>query len=174
MLDLGIIDPTGRFNKPQRPTPKILSRMSECGGESAFILAKSPNRIVFISQRDIRQFQLAKAAVRAGIKILQQKLGISDGDIEQILLAGAFGNYLRPKSALRTGLLPNIEAEKIIFIGNAALSGAQMTLLSSQWRKKAKSLAKKIHYIELTGEKNFQQSFADSMGFNHEHRSIRA
>ena len=165
MLELEIVEPTGRFGKPQKILPKILTRMTECQGEQAFILAKSPQHVVFIGQRDIRQFQLAKGAIRAGIKILQEKLGISDEDIERIYLAGAFGNFLRPQSALRTGLLPNVKCEKITFIGNAALSGAEMILQSSQWRKKAKSLTKKIHYIELANEKSFQQIFAESMGF---------
>jgi uncharacterized 2Fe-2S/4Fe-4S cluster protein (DUF4445 family) len=163
MLELGVIDSTGKFSKSPKAGQKILSRIIEYEGEPAFILAKDAERMVVITQRDIRQFQLAKAAIRAGIKILQQKLGIGDEDIEQVLLAGAFGNFLRPTSALRTGVLPNVEIEKIKFIGNAALSGAEMVLLNSRWRKRAKQLAKKIKYIELAGDKDFQQVFAQSM-----------
>ncbi|MBA7674952.1 hypothetical protein ES703_83180 [subsurface metagenome] len=108
---------------------------------------------------------LAKAAIRTGIKLLQKKIGLKDHDIKQILLAGAFGNYIRRESALRIGLLPDVPAERIRFIGNAACSGAQMILLNSALRAEAKQLARKIKYIEIAHEPDFQTIFADSMAF---------
>jgi len=118
-----------------------------------------------LTQQDIREVQLAKAAIRAGIKLLQKKFGLVDDDIKQILLAGAFGNYIRRESALRIGLLPAIAAERIHFVGNAASSGAQIILLSSRARQKAKELARKIEYVEIAHEPDFQAVFADSMSF---------
>ena len=109
--------------------------------------------------------QLAKGAIRAGIKLLQQKVGLEDSGIKRILLAGAFGNYIRRRSALRIGLLPAVEAERIRFVGNAAAAGAQMILLSRQARDHARALAKKIVYVEIAHEPGFQDVYADSMSF---------
>ena len=109
--------------------------------------------------------QLAKAAIRAGIMLLQNKMGIADGDIEHIFLAGAFGNYIRRESALRIGLLPDIPVERIIFVGNAAGSGAQMTLLSSQARELARKLADEIEYIEIAHDPEFMNVYTDAMMF---------
>jgi len=173
MLDLGIIDATGRFAEPktleQKLPPAIFARLVELNSESAFVLAQDENsneRPVFLSQKDIRQMQLAKGAIRAGIKLLQQKIGLEDSDIKRILLAGAFGNYIRRESALRIDLLPMVEVERIHFIGNAAAAGAQMALLSRQCRDKAGRLASKIEYVEIAHEPGFQDVYADSMLFN--------
>jgi uncharacterized 2Fe-2S/4Fe-4S cluster protein (DUF4445 family) len=172
MLDLGIIDTTGRFVGPGTLEGKlpqtIFSRIVKLNSEPVFILAPSSNvneRPVFLSQKDIRQMQLAKGAIRTGIILLQKKLGLRGSDIEHILLAGAFGNYIRKESALRIGLLPAVDVEKIRFIGNAAASGAQMILLSRHCRDKARELARQIEYIEIAHEPDFQDVFADSMLF---------
>ena len=173
MLDLGIIDSTGRFTNPETSKDKlpqtILSRIVKLDSEPAFILAPASNnndRPVFLSQKDIRQVQLAKGAIRTGIILLQKKLDLKGPDIEHVLLAGAFGNYIRKESALRIGLLPAVEVEKIRFIGNAAASGAQMILLSRHCRDKAHELARRIEYVEIAHEPDFQDVFADSMLFN--------
>jgi len=172
MLDLGIIDATGRFVEPQKLKdklpPTIFSRIIEQDGQLAFCLYRAANvseRKVFLTQRDIRQMQLAKAAIRAGIRLLQKRIGLEDYEIEHILLAGAFGNYIRKESALRIGLLPTVPVEKIRFVGNAAASGARMILVSRQCRDKARELAGKIEYIEIAHELEFQDVYADSMLF---------
>ncbi len=165
LLDLGIIDQSGRFVKPENLkdhlSAKILSRMIEQNSQPAFRLADK----VVLTQKDIREVQLAKAAIRAGMKLLQKKIGIEDDDIKQILLAGAFGNYIRRESALRIGLLPDVPAERIVLVGNAAASGAQIILLSSQFRTQARKLARKIEYIEIAHEEEFESVFTDSMSF---------
>ncbi|MCK4752427.1 MAG: DUF4445 domain-containing protein [Planctomycetes bacterium] len=165
LLDLGIIDPTGKFTKPEKLSPAILSRIIEQDGKLVFVLADSTEGKVILTQKDIRQVQLAKAAIRAGIKLLQKKLGLTDCDIKQILLAGAFGNYIRRESALRIGLLPDVPVECIRFVGNAASSGAQMVLLSQQWREKACQLAKNIQYVEIAHEAEFSDIYTDCMLF---------
>jgi uncharacterized 2Fe-2S/4Fe-4S cluster protein (DUF4445 family) len=172
MLDLGVIDRTGRFVEPANIKPKvppaISARVTEEEGQPVFRLAGAANdseRPVFLTQKDIRQMQLSKGAIRAGIRLLQQRIGLEDSDIRQILLAGAFGNYIRRESALRIGLLPAVAAERIRFVGNAAASGAQMILLSRDCRDQARELARKIEYIEIAHEPNFQDVFADSMSF---------
>jgi len=170
MLELGIIDLTGRFAEPAnlrgKLSPAILSRISEQQGEPAFVLSESNSAgKIFLRQKDIRETQLAKAAIRAGIKLLQKRIGLEDDDIEHILLAGAFGNYIRKESALRIGLLPDVPLERIVFVGNAASSGARMALVSQQYRDKARELAGRIEYIEIAHEPEFQDVFADSILF---------
>ena len=176
LLDLGIIDRTGRFAEPAdlktKLPPAIFSRIIEREGQPAFSLTGAANRAanaserpVLLTQRDIRETQLAKAAIRAGIKLLQQKIGLEDADIKQVLLAGAFGNYIRPASALRIGLFPEVGPERIHFIGNAAASGAQMILVSRQCRDQAHELARKIEYVEIAHQPNFHDVFTDSLLF---------
>jgi uncharacterized 2Fe-2S/4Fe-4S cluster protein (DUF4445 family) len=167
LLNLGIVDATGRFVETAslegKLSPALLSRITEQDGQPAFVLDDSQK--VILTQADIRQVQLAKAAIRAGIILLERKLGISHGDIEQIFLAGAFGNYIRAESALRLKLLPDVPTERIRFVGNAASSGAQMILLSRHCREKAKQLARKIEYVEIAHQQDFQSTFADCMAF---------
>ena len=171
LLDLSIVDATGRFADPGRLGDKlpaaIASRVCEQEGEPAFMLAQGEDgkEKVVLTQKDIREVQLAKAAIRAGIKLLQKKIGLKDDDIEQILLAGAFGNYIRRESAQRIGLLPNVPIERVRFVGNAAASGAQMILVCRQCREKAKEIARKIKYVEIAHEAEFQAVFAESMRF---------
>ena len=169
MLELGVIDRTGKFTDlanlaPDSLAPAIAARITEAAGQPAFILAagKTP---VMLTQKDIREMQLGKAAIRAGIKLLQEKLGVEDADIERIYLAGAFGNYIRPANAKRIGLLPDVPLERIQSIGNAAAIGAQMALISSHCRKAAGELARKIQYVEIAHEPKFQDVYADCMFF---------
>jgi len=170
MLDLGIINETGRFTDPKelenKLPPAIFSRIIELNGQPAFRLAGAASSPVFLSQKDIRQMQLAKGAIRAGIKLLQQKIGLEDSGVKRVLLAGAFGNYIRRESALRIGLLPAVQIEKIHFVGNAAAAGAQMILLRGNCRDQARELARKIEYVEIAHELDFQMVFAESMSFN--------
>ncbi len=169
MLELGIIDKTGRFAEKaalaDNLSETLMSRLVERNGRPAFILAQNRKGEVFLDQRDIREVQLAKAAIRAGIKLLQKRLGLADADIEQVFLAGAFGNYIRKESALRTGLLPQLAAERIHSVGNAACSGAMLTLVSSHYRDTAKDLAGRIEYVEIAHEPGFQDVFTDAMFF---------
>jgi uncharacterized 2Fe-2S/4Fe-4S cluster protein (DUF4445 family) len=161
LLDLGLIDTTGRYTSPAELPLAIVSRICQKQGEHAFRIDGK----VILTQKDIREVQLAKAAIRAGIRLLQKKVGIEDDDIKQVLLAGAFGNYIRRESALRIGLLPSLPPERIHFIGNAAASGAEMILLSQRCRTQAEELARKIEYVEIAHQPEFQDIFADSMMF---------
>jgi uncharacterized 2Fe-2S/4Fe-4S cluster protein (DUF4445 family) len=169
LCELGVIDATGRFvergSLNHLPDP-IVSRIIEHRSQPAFCLAHDRNTsrpTVILTQRDIREMQLAKAAIRAGSRILLNKLGLRDSDIASVMLAGAFGNYIRPYSAIRIGLLPDVPLDRIQFVGNAAASGAQMLLLSDQCRERASQLARKIRYIEIAHEKDFADIFADAM-----------
>jgi uncharacterized 2Fe-2S/4Fe-4S cluster protein (DUF4445 family) len=124
LLNLGIINETGRFVAPDkiqnRLPANILSRIIKQDNQPAFCIAENAEQKVILTQADIRQLQLAKAAIQTGVKLLQKKAALKDSDIKQVLLAGAFGNYIRKESALRIGLLPNVPPERIHFVGNAA------------------------------------------------------
>jgi uncharacterized 2Fe-2S/4Fe-4S cluster protein (DUF4445 family) len=173
MLELGVIDRTGRFGEPAKLKhdlpPAIFSRIAERDGQPSFVLAAATSdseQPVFLTQQDIRQMQLAKGAIRAGIRLLQRQIGLEDTDVKHVLLAGAFGNYIRPQSALRIGLLPTVGVERIRSIGNAAASGAQMILLSRGCREQARKLARGMEYVEIAHEPDFQMVFAESMWFD--------
>jgi uncharacterized 2Fe-2S/4Fe-4S cluster protein (DUF4445 family) len=168
LTQLKVIDSSGRFLDPQNLShlsKSIFSRIIQINGQPAFMIAEDHENKVFISQKDIRQIQLAKAAIRTGIELLLQKLGIKQRDIKQIYLAGAFGNFIRIESALKIGLLPDIHQQAFHFIGNAASSGAQLILLYSNYRQKAQILAQKTDYVEIAYEKNFETLFTQFMAF---------
>ena len=174
MLDLGIVDYTGRFCETEDLDPMlsdlIRRRLITHNNEPAFVLAGNYTNnqweeAIFLTQKDIRQMQLAKAAIRAGIELLLKKAKTDTGGIQQLLLAGAFGNYIQKKSAVRIGLLPAIPLEKIHFVGNAAGSGAQMALISQKARKMAKKLAEKIDYMEIAHQTEFQMVFSEFLLF---------
>jgi uncharacterized 2Fe-2S/4Fe-4S cluster protein (DUF4445 family) len=120
---------------------------------------------ITITQADIREVQLAKAAIRTGIDILIDKLNVKIKDIDQIYLAGAFGNYLNIENAIKIKLLPEIDMKKIRSIGNSAGSGAKLILQSNSAKADAIKLAKKIEYIDLATLESFQDEFINNMNF---------
>jgi uncharacterized 2Fe-2S/4Fe-4S cluster protein (DUF4445 family) len=119
-----------------------------------------------LCQKDVREVQLAKAAISAGISILMKELKITPSDVEGVFVAGAFGNHLNGKDAVELGLLPDMEPEKVKFIGNAALSGALAVLLSEEARLKAESLPGKVRYVEISGREDFQDVFIKNLPFH--------
>ncbi len=170
LVELGIVEASGRMvtadEMQGKLGEKILARLCEVNGEPAFLVAGSAGgQAVYFTQKDVRETQLSKAAIRAGIKLLQAEAGIGDDELDQVLLAGAFGNYIRRSSACRIGLLPDIQHEKIVYIGNAASSGAQMVLLSSSCRRMACRVVSEIEYIEIAHKPDFQMVFAECLMF---------
>ena len=123
------------------------------------------NHPIVITQRDIRELQLAKGAMLAGIRIMLDFLGVKSEDIYEVLLAGAFGNYVRARSAMGIGLLPAFPRAKIRQVGNAAGSGARMALLSRVAYKEAVRIAERIDHIDLARTPDFQLQFIHGMAF---------
>jgi len=121
------------------------------------------NQILF-TQKDVRQVQLAKAAIRAGSALLLEEAEIDVSEINRVLLAGAFGNYIRPANALAIGLLPRVDISQVFPVGNAAGEGAKGLLLSKKNREIAESFVEEITYIELSSHKNFQETFLKFIG----------
>lgn len=120
---------------------------------------------ISISQQDIREVQLAVAAVKTGVRMICERFRLKKEDLDRVFIAGAFGNYLNTKNAMRIGLLPDIDPRKIVYIGNSSLAGARALLLSRPVRKKTESLIKKVHYISLATDPRFQEYFVDSLNF---------
>lgn len=170
LLELGIVDVSGRFASVDEVRAKcsesVAAKLTEFESQPAFCLAwdeQTSEPTVVLTQKDIREFQLAKGAIQAGTRLLLAKMGIDAAGLERVLLAGAFGNYIRPSSAVRVGLLPNVPLDRIHFVGNAAASGAQMLLLSDECRATAAALRQRIQYIEIAHEKAFSEVFAEAM-----------
>ena len=174
MLKLEFIDKTGRLINQEtchsKISEEIRNRMIKDEKGNKFILVKGKEtengNPVFLTQKDIREVQLAKAAIFAGIKILLKEADIFLKDIDEILLAGAFGNFINKESARRLGLIPHISLNKIESVGNAAGRGAEMTLLSEEMKKIGRKTAKEIEYIELSSRPDFQKEFVEAMFFN--------
>lgn len=121
---------------------------------------------ITLTQKDVREIQLAKAAIRAGIEILLKKAGVRIEDIERIYVAGAFGFYLNPISAVNIGLFPKeVDVERISFVGNTALTGAKAILLSNTLREEIKEIIEKVEYIELAMQPDFQKEFIKAIPF---------
>ncbi|OPZ71928.1 MAG: hypothetical protein BWY83_00914 [bacterium ADurb.Bin478] len=118
-----------------------------------------------LTQRDIRELQLAKAAIATAIGLLLQSAGLGPGELEHLYLAGAFGQYISPESALRIGLLPRIDLERIKFIGNAACAGAEMGLINTGQRWRIEALAPRVEYVEVAAAPDFQDLFAENLLF---------
>lgn len=123
---------------------------------------------VYLNQKDIRELQLAKAAIAAGVQLLCRKRGCRISDIQTLLLAGAFGNYLDPESACGIGLLPEILREKIVPVGNAAGAGARLAVLSYDEFHRAERMAKNAEFLELATEPDFMDVYVDEMSYAQE------
>lgn len=173
LLDVGVIDSSGRMltrdELPSGVPEAVKSRVSERGGQPCFELARpeesATHESICLTQRDVREVQLGKGAVRAGTSIILREYGIAAGDVERVLLAGAFGNFIRASSAIHIGLLPGELRDRVEFIGNAAGTGAKMVLAGRTCREAAERIARSTEYIELAGRADFQAEFAEAMMF---------
>lgn len=173
LITLGIIDKTGKIVAPDKITNPEAAFFKHCiiqvNGKNAFLLVKEEDtahgRAIMVTQKDIRELQLAKGAMAAGIHILMEKYGVGVEDVGEVLLAGAFGNYLNPHSACVIGLIPKELEGKIKMIGNAAGTGAKLALLSVSEYKRAKDIADSVEFVELASYPDFSSIFAKAMYF---------
>jgi uncharacterized 2Fe-2S/4Fe-4S cluster protein (DUF4445 family) len=169
LLTAGIITADGRLLTRQEAVGSpYAERLSEEPFNQFLLTEKNHppgSRPVVITQKDIREVQLAKGAMLAGVRILLDLLKLRAEDVREVLLAGAFGNYVRPQSALRIGLLPAFPRARTRQVGNAAGSGAQMALLSQVAFKEAMRIADRIEYTDLALAPGFQQQFVNGMAF---------
>ncbi|CDZ24385.1 ferredoxin [[Clostridium] cellulosi] len=168
LLKHDIIDYTGRFaDKEAISNVDLRDRLIEDNYGRQFILAEKSQQghPIVITQKDIREVQLAKAAVAAGIQVLLKESDVSCEDIEKVYVAGGFGSYMNIESALNIGLIPSELKDKISFVGNTAGMGAVLYLLSKRYREKAETITRRAAYIELSNKPEFQNFYIENMTF---------
>lgn len=161
----GLIDDSGRF-RSDTASPRLLERE----GRREFVIAWPEETLlaepITISQQDIRNVQLAKAALYAGAKLMMRRLGVTS--LDRVILAGAFGSYIDPEKAMRLGLFPDCDLAKVSAAGNAAGDGARICLLDRERRREAETLSRQVQYLELTTEPDFQEEFLAALAIPHE------
>ncbi|MFZ5648280.1 MAG: ASKHA domain-containing protein [Bacillota bacterium] len=166
MLEAGLIDSSGRLLEAEEAAsvagPRLASRIRQTERGREFLLSGG----VAITQKDIRQVQLAKGAMRAGINILLARMGIGDSDIEAVLLAGSFGSYIDKAAARRLGIIPPVPLDRIRHVGNAAHQGAKMTLIDREVMDQAKDVCRMVEYVELSAWEDFSREFSEAMFFD--------
>ncbi len=156
LLRHGVVDATGRLS-----TDAATERVRKGGSSLEFVVAwhdeTDKAEDIVITQGDIRELQLAKAAIYTGCRILMQHRGVSPDAIERVYLAGAFGNYIDATNAKIIGLIPDVPTERVVFVGNSALAGARMALLSTALRREAAALSQRLTYVELGAAATFNE-----------------
>lgn len=163
LFRVGIIEKNGRFADIDTPRLRRINKIKEYVLEWASEAAI--NSDIVITQKDVREVQLAKGAMYAGAIVLMKRFDCTQ--LDRIMLAGAFGNYIDKKSAMLIGLYPDCDLERVVSIGNAAGEGAIMALLSKEKREEAMRIAKSVEYVELTLEEDFEPEFMNAMYFPH-------
>ena len=156
LVGAGILDHSGRFVLGGRR-----ERLGKIGEENVFYLSDD----VFLSQRDVRELQFAKASIATGWKILCRDLGIDPTEISQVLLGGSFGSYLSAASAVKIGLVPKLALPRIVSAGNVAGEGAKIAALSVTERAAASAVLDEVDYVELSGRTDFNDLFIDQLAF---------
>jgi uncharacterized 2Fe-2S/4Fe-4S cluster protein (DUF4445 family) len=172
LLNVGAIDETGRIADPAaaRSLPDAVRRaVVDFEGQPAVVLADGEQSRaggpILLTQRDVREVQLAKAAMRAGIEVVADEFGVEPPQVHRMLLAGAFGNFVRRSSAKRIGLLPPISTDRIEFIGNAAAAGAKAALACRDCRHEADRISRQTEYVELANRPDFQARYMEAIAF---------
>ncbi len=159
LLQAEILTHNGRLHKSQRTVDDdsmgrayVVVGQGELGAEEQ----------ILFTQKDVRQVQVAKAAIQAGTQVLMKHVGIQNADLDRVIVAGAFGNYISPESAMDIGLLPKISRSRVLQAGNTAGTGAKMMLMSSKMRSLAEQIAVSVEHIQLSGDPDFEQLFLES------------
>ena len=173
LVRVGLLDASGRFVTEEvaaEVAPALADRLGTVGLERVFVLHRPapdarPEDGVYLSQRDVRELQFAKAAISTGWSLLLQEMGVEERDVQQVLLAGSFGSYLSAASAVRIGLVPRLPVLRVVSAGNVAGEGAKMVLLSARERAGADALLEEVRYVELSDRPDFNEAFVDRLPF---------
>jgi uncharacterized 2Fe-2S/4Fe-4S cluster protein (DUF4445 family) len=171
LVDARVLDSSGLLRRERRELlPKALrERLVDSADGCQFVLVATAqsgkDEAITLTQADIRQLQLAKSAIFSGIVLLQRVMDVPNESLEELMLCGGFGNYINIASALKIRLLPPLREEQVTYRGNAALTGAQMALLSERERNRAEELAARIEHVALAARPDFQDIFVDGMNF---------
>ncbi len=173
LVSTGLLDSSGRLvseEQAARIAPGLAPRLTRLGEERIFVLhwrgePGDAGQSIYLSQRDVRELQFAKAAIATGWRILLEEAGLQAGDVQQVLLAGSFGSYLSPANAIRLGLVPPLATLRVVSAGNVAGEGAKMALLSVRERAGALALLEEVRYVELSDRPDFNDRFVDQLAF---------
>ncbi len=173
LVELKLLDATGRFVPDDDAlflAPGLKGRLTMLGQERVFVLhwkgeVGDVAESIYLSQRDVRELQFAKASIATGWRILLEEIGLKVEDLQQVLLAGSFGSYLSPASAIRIGLVPKLPVLRVVSAGNVAGEGAKMALLSMRERAGAMALLDEVEYVELSDRPDFNDRFVDQLAF---------
>jgi uncharacterized 2Fe-2S/4Fe-4S cluster protein (DUF4445 family) len=165
MLKRGLIDKEGKFN--QIKSPRL--REGEFGAEFVIAFGKKAESSsdIVITEADIENIKRAKAAIFSAASVLIKQMDLEFNDIKKIFIAGGFGTYIDIENAINIGLLPDIERQRFIFVGNSSLGGAREVLLSYQAMKRIKEIAKRVTYFELSIESRYMDEYIAAMFFPH-------
>jgi uncharacterized 2Fe-2S/4Fe-4S cluster protein (DUF4445 family) len=170
LVKVGLLDSSGRFVRDEQAAviaPGLAERLTTIGKERVFVLVwrGAAEDSIYLSQRDVRELQFAKAAIATGWQILLEEAGLEAADVKQVLLAGSFGSYLSPASAIRIGLVPKVPVMRVVSAGNVAGEGAKMALLSLRERAGGLALLEEVRYVELSDRADFNDRFVDQLPF---------
>jgi uncharacterized 2Fe-2S/4Fe-4S cluster protein (DUF4445 family) len=173
LVRVGLLDHSGRLVADDVATAAasdLAPRLTMLGQERVFVLhwLGEPGDVaasIYLSQRDVRELQFAKAAIATGWRVLLDEAGLEPADVQQVLLAGSFGSYLSPASAIALGLVPRLPVLRVISAGNVAGEGAKMALLSVRERAAALALLEEVRYVELSDRDGFNDSFVEQLQF---------
>jgi uncharacterized 2Fe-2S/4Fe-4S cluster protein (DUF4445 family) len=170
LVRLGLLDSSGRFVSEEDAAvqaPGLAGRLTRIGKERVFVLhwRGAAEDSIYLSQRDVRELQFAKAAIATGWHILLEEAGLTQADVKQVLLAGSFGSYLSPAAAIRIGLVPKVPVQRVVPAGNVAGEGAKMALLSLRERAGGLALLEEVRYVELSDRADFNDRFVDQLPF---------
>lgn len=165
LLDAGIIDKSGRIKNRDEIGGNLANKIQELSEGNAFSLYRDAKKEIVITQKDVREIQLAKAAIQAGISLLLKKANVSKNEIDRIFLAGAFGSNINKESLARIGVLEKEWLAKIAPVGDAALDGTRIALCSEEKRKEAEDIARKTKHLSLSGSAHFQKEFLKGIEF---------
>ena len=160
MVEAGIVNARGHIQRDARGV-----RATAEGPPELVVTETAEGEAITVTQRDVEQIQLAKAAIRSGIEVLMDNEGISAADLDGLILAGAFGTFIDPLSAIEIGMLPAVEPGIISQVGNAAGAGAVELLVSTERRLEALDIGRKIEYLELTVYPDYSRFFARALRF---------
>jgi uncharacterized 2Fe-2S/4Fe-4S cluster protein (DUF4445 family) len=175
LLKTGLVDETGRMRGPQETQPGeeaffYRNRLGQAGGEAFFLLVPEEESAagdpIMLTQKDVREIQLAKAAIAAGIDTLIGRLGIGVSGIARLYLAGGFGSCIRGESAAALGLFPKELAGRVVRAGNAAGKGAAMYLASGQAALRCENIRERTEYVELSSSPQFMDAYIEKMTFS--------
>ncbi len=163
LLRTGLLDQTGRLRSPTEINSNLANRVIEIDNEAAFVIYRDAQRVIRLGQKDIRQVQLAKAAIRAGIEVLCERSGTSHEAVQEVVLTGSFGATLDPGSLKNVGILPEKMVNVCSFIREGALYGVSRSICNPGGIEEIDMLAKRIRVIPLSGTPAFEKHFLEQM-----------